>query len=229
MACSRRRPRSTCGRGRRCSPPSSPAWERPGRGHLALHRRRLLRPRRRQAALRRRPRPPRGTRHPTCPRATRATLRTHAPCADSATGRTTRSTRCSPATASTPTPVRSQLLDLLREQGMPLAVVSSSANAPAVLEAAGLADRFVTVVDGRVATALRLAGQAGAGHLRPRREGVRHDARALGRSSRTPSPGCARAPRVASGSSSASTAGRAPTSSPRPVPTSSSTDLGDLA
>ena len=51
------------------------------------------------------------------------------------------------------------LLDLLREQGMPLAVVSSSANAPAVLEAAGLADRFVTVVDGGVATSLRLAGK----------------------------------------------------------------------
>ena len=42
---------------------------------------------------------------------------------------------------------------------MPLAVVSSSANAPAVLEAAGLSDRFVTVVDGRVATALGLAGK----------------------------------------------------------------------
>jgi beta-phosphoglucomutase family hydrolase len=51
------------------------------------------------------------------------------------------------------------LLDVLREMGMPLAVVSSSANAPAVLESAGLADRFVTVVDGRVATALGLPGK----------------------------------------------------------------------
>ncbi len=51
------------------------------------------------------------------------------------------------------------LLDLLREMRMPLAVVSSSANAPAVLAAAGLADRFVTVVDGRVATALGLPGK----------------------------------------------------------------------
>jgi beta-phosphoglucomutase family hydrolase len=50
------------------------------------------------------------------------------------------------------------LLDVLREAGMPLAVVSSSANAPAVLEAAGLAGRFAAVVDGRVATALHLAG-----------------------------------------------------------------------
>ena len=48
---------------------------------------------------------------------------------------------------------------MLRELRMPLAVVSSSANAPAVLAAAGLADRFVTVVDGRVATALGLAGK----------------------------------------------------------------------
>ncbi|HYH71980.1 MAG TPA: beta-phosphoglucomutase family hydrolase [Nocardioides sp.] len=51
------------------------------------------------------------------------------------------------------------LLDVLREMRMPCAVVSSSANAPAVLAAAGLADRFVTVVDGRVATSLGLAGK----------------------------------------------------------------------
>lgn len=51
------------------------------------------------------------------------------------------------------------LLDALRALGMPLAVVSSSANAPAVLAAAGLSDRFVTVVDGRVARSLGLAGK----------------------------------------------------------------------
>ena len=51
------------------------------------------------------------------------------------------------------------LLDHLRDLGLPLAVVSSSANAPAVLEAAGLADRFVTVVDGRVADAEGLPGK----------------------------------------------------------------------
>ena len=51
------------------------------------------------------------------------------------------------------------LLDHLRDLGVPLAVVSSSANAPAVLEAAGLADRFLTVVDGRVATELGLPGK----------------------------------------------------------------------
>lgn len=51
------------------------------------------------------------------------------------------------------------LLDYLRELQMPLAVVSSSANAPAVLEAAGLADRFATVVDGRVASELGLPGK----------------------------------------------------------------------
>ena len=51
------------------------------------------------------------------------------------------------------------LLDLLRDLGTPLAVVSSSANAPAVLAAARLADRFVTVVDGRVAGELGLAGK----------------------------------------------------------------------
>lgn len=51
------------------------------------------------------------------------------------------------------------LLDHLRDLGTPLAVVSSSANAPAVLEAAGLADRFATVVDGRVAKELGLPGK----------------------------------------------------------------------
>ena len=52
-----------------------------------------------------------------------------------------------------------RLLDHLRELGMPLGVVSSSANAKAVLEAAGLSDRFDTVVDGRVATETGLPGK----------------------------------------------------------------------
>ncbi|MDO9497380.1 MAG: beta-phosphoglucomutase family hydrolase [Nocardioides sp.] len=51
------------------------------------------------------------------------------------------------------------LLDHLRALGLPLAVVSSSANAPAVLQAAGLADRFQCVVDGRVAKELGLPGK----------------------------------------------------------------------
>jgi beta-phosphoglucomutase family hydrolase len=51
------------------------------------------------------------------------------------------------------------LLDHLRDLGTPLAVVSSSANAPAVLEAAGLADRFATVVDGKVAKEAGLPGK----------------------------------------------------------------------
>lgn len=51
------------------------------------------------------------------------------------------------------------LLDHLRDLDVPMAVVSSSANAPAVLEAAGLAGRFVTVVDGRVAAARSLPGK----------------------------------------------------------------------
>lgn len=51
------------------------------------------------------------------------------------------------------------LLDHLRDRGMPLAVVSSSVNAPAVLEAAGLSDRFRTVVSGKVAEELGLPGK----------------------------------------------------------------------
>ncbi len=52
-----------------------------------------------------------------------------------------------------------RLLDHLRDLGLRLAVVSSSANATSVLEAAGLSDRFATVVDGRVATVLDLPGK----------------------------------------------------------------------
>ena len=58
-----------------------------------------------------------------------------------------------------PYPGSVAVLDLLRDLDVPLAVVSSSANAPAVLEAAGLADRFVTVVDGRVASERALPGK----------------------------------------------------------------------
>jgi beta-phosphoglucomutase family hydrolase len=52
-----------------------------------------------------------------------------------------------------------RLIDHLGELGVPLAVVSSSANAPHVLQAAGLLDRFATVVDGRVADERHLAGK----------------------------------------------------------------------
>lgn len=51
------------------------------------------------------------------------------------------------------------LIDHLRDLDIPLGVVSSSANAPAVLEAAGLADRFDVVVSGTVAIDLGLPGK----------------------------------------------------------------------
>ena len=61
-----------------------------------------------------------------------------------AIGRTTRSTR-SGARRRRGLPGHLHLLDHLHELGMPLGVVSSSANATVVLEAAGIADRFDTV------------------------------------------------------------------------------------
>jgi beta-phosphoglucomutase family hydrolase len=70
------------------------------------------------------------------------------------------------------------LLDHLRDLGTPLAVVSSSANAPSVLDAAGLADRFATVVDGRVATELGLPGK-------PAPDTFLHAAEVLGASAAT--------------------------------------------
>ena len=51
------------------------------------------------------------------------------------------------------------LLDFLAGRGLEMAVVSSSRNAPAVLEAAGLADRFELVVDGEVSSREGLAGK----------------------------------------------------------------------
>jgi beta-phosphoglucomutase family hydrolase len=62
----------------------------------------------------------------------------------------------------TPYPGSMQLLDHLAESGTKMAVVSSSRNAPAVLAAAGLEERFPVVVDGAVASSNRLAGKPAA-------------------------------------------------------------------
>ena len=51
------------------------------------------------------------------------------------------------------------LLDVLAASGVPAAVVSSSRNAPDVLRAAGLDERFPVVIDGSVAAARGLRGK----------------------------------------------------------------------
>lgn len=51
------------------------------------------------------------------------------------------------------------VLDELRRRGMSMAIVTSSANATAVLKAAGLADFFNTQVDGKVCAELGLRGK----------------------------------------------------------------------
>ncbi|MDX5319365.1 MAG: beta-phosphoglucomutase family hydrolase [Actinomycetes bacterium] len=66
-----------------------------------------------------------------------------------------------------------RLLEVLAERGIKVAVVSSSKNAPTVLEAAGLADRFPVVVDGSVAADLALPGK-------PRPETFLHAAEEVG-------------------------------------------------
>lgn len=58
-----------------------------------------------------------------------------------------------------PYPGSVRLLDVLDERGTRMAIVSSSANAPDVLRAAGLLDRFETVVDGAVAKENQLPGK----------------------------------------------------------------------
>lgn len=52
-----------------------------------------------------------------------------------------------------------RLVDELERRGVPMAVVSSSRNTPAVLEAAGLGHRFGVIVDGVVAAAEHLPGK----------------------------------------------------------------------
>ena len=59
----------------------------------------------------------------------------------------------------TPYPGSVRLLDALRPLDLVLGVVSSSANAGAVLAGAGLADRFDVLVDGVVASELGLRGK----------------------------------------------------------------------
>ena len=59
----------------------------------------------------------------------------------------------------TPYPGSLEFLDAVDASGIRSAVVSSSANAVDVLNAAGIADRFVTVVDGKVAREQKLAGK----------------------------------------------------------------------
>ena len=51
------------------------------------------------------------------------------------------------------------MLDDLSARGVEMAVVSSSKNAPAVLQAAGIAGRFEVVVDGEVARRQGLKGK----------------------------------------------------------------------
>ncbi|MFT4009760.1 MAG: beta-phosphoglucomutase family hydrolase [Nocardioidaceae bacterium] len=58
-----------------------------------------------------------------------------------------------------PYPGSLALLKALQERGMPMAIVSSSRNAPAVLAAAGVADFFVTVMHGGVAAERGLPGK----------------------------------------------------------------------
>ncbi|WP_228374582.1 HAD family hydrolase [Demequina rhizosphaerae] len=59
----------------------------------------------------------------------------------------------------TPYPGSVALIEHLESVGCAMAVVSSSRNAPAVLEAAGLADRFEIVVSGQVAADHGIAGK----------------------------------------------------------------------
>lgn len=58
-----------------------------------------------------------------------------------------------------PAPGARELVTTLRAEGARRAVVSSSANCDAVLDAAGIHDLFDAVVDGRTAARLRLAGK----------------------------------------------------------------------
>ena len=58
-----------------------------------------------------------------------------------------------------PYPGTMRVMDVLDRAGIPSAIVSSSKNAGPVLRAAGIAERFVAVVDGVVAVEQHLAGK----------------------------------------------------------------------
>ena len=73
----------------------------------------------------------------------------------------------------TPYPGSVRLIDVLEDRSTPMAVVSSSANAPDVLRAAGLLERVATVVDGAVAREHSLPGK-------PRPDTFRYAADVLG-------------------------------------------------
>lgn len=77
-----------------------------------------------------------------------------------------------------PYPGSVRLIRALERMGMPMAIVSSSRNAPAVLEAAGLTASFATVVHGGVAAELHLAGK-------PAPDTFLHAAEALGATAAT--------------------------------------------
>ena len=71
-----------------------------------------------------------------------------------------------------------ELIRRLHDQGLPMAVVSSSRNAPAVLEAAGLTDYFRLIVHGGVAAELGLPGK-------PAPDTFAHAAQELGATNQT--------------------------------------------
>ena len=120
------------------------------------------------------------------------------------------------------------LLDHLRDLGMPLAVVSSSANAPAVLEAAGLADRFRTVVSGTVATELGLPGKPAPDTFLHAADRARRHRRDRPSSSRTPCPAYAPERPGPSAWWSASTAAPGPRSCEAAGATMVVSDLAEL-
>ncbi len=80
-----------------------------------------------------------------------------------------------------PYPGSVTLIRQLHEQRKPMAVVSSSRNAPAVLAAAGLTDYFGLVVPRRPGCRARPPGQARARHVHPRGGGARRHERPVRR------------------------------------------------
>jgi len=88
---------------------------------------------------------------------------TDAPTADTVHGLGNRKNEAFNATLAeegvAPYPASVAFLDAVTRAGAKVAVVSSSKNAPSVLEAAGLADRFEVVVDGAVAARDGLPGK----------------------------------------------------------------------
>ena len=188
-----------------------------------VHRGRLPRLRRRQAALRRGALVPRVAWHPPARGRPGRAARQRVDLGPRVTARTRVFQELLRTQGIAPYPGSMRLLDHLAGLGIPAAVVSSSRNAREVLEAAGLAERFAVVADGVLAAERGLPGKPAPDLFLAAAEELGVPPGSRRSSSRTRCRASPPGGPAGSGSSSGSIAGPGGRRSPPTAPTSSST------